>query len=307
MGERFLRIQFALMATPGADVTGLRTVHSHVHALGQCRGVIRELGLTPIVSGDTAGAAREVAEAADPTQAAIAPPLAAQIYGLEVLRDEIEDEDHNTTRFIVLSRDYDEAPRGDGPIVTTFIFNVRNLPAALYKALGGFATNGVNMTKLESYMVDGPLHRDPVPRRGRRPPRRPGRAQRARGAGVLHHRGQGARRLPGRRVPGRVGGRGLLLNQRRRPAPLTRNWRRATGPPARLAAGDRSEADTPVVRRQLARPRTRVPRDTSYAASWRVPREPTPASTGGGGTPASTGSGAGALHDQRSAALALRA
>ncbi|KRF00821.1 prephenate dehydratase [Nocardioides sp. Soil777] len=155
VGERFLRIQFSLMATPGADVTGLRTVHSHVHALGQCRGVIRELGLTPIVSGDTAGAAREVAEAADPTQAAIAPPLAAEIYGLEVLRDEIEDEDHNTTRFIVLSRDYDEAPRGNGPIVTTFIFNVRNLPAALYKALGGFATNGVNMTKLESYMVGG--------------------------------------------------------------------------------------------------------------------------------------------------------
>jgi prephenate dehydratase len=130
-------------------------VHSHVHALGQCRGVIRELGLKPIVSGDTAGAAREVAEAADPTQAAIAPPLAAEIYGLEVLRHEIEDEEHNTTRFIVLSRDYEEAPRGDGPVVTTFIFNVRNLPAALYKALGGFATNGVNMTKLESYMVEG--------------------------------------------------------------------------------------------------------------------------------------------------------
>jgi prephenate dehydratase len=155
VGERFLRIQFALMATPGADVAGLRTVHSHVHALGQCRGVIRELGLTPVVAGDTAGAAREVAEAGDPTQAAIAPPLAAQIYGLEVLRDEIEDEDHNTTRFIVLSRDYEEAPRGAGPVVTTFIFNVRNLPAALYKALGGFATNGVNMTKLESYMVGG--------------------------------------------------------------------------------------------------------------------------------------------------------
>ena len=155
VGERFLRIQFALMAVPGATVEGLRTVHSHVHALGQCRGVIRELGLVPVVSGDTAGAAREVAEAGDPTQAAIAPPLAAQIYGLEILRDEVEDEEHNTTRFVVLSRDLEYAPRGHGPVVTSFIFNVRNLPAALYKALGGFATNGVNMTKLESYMLGG--------------------------------------------------------------------------------------------------------------------------------------------------------
>ncbi len=155
VGERFLRIQFALMVTPGTDVSTLRTVHSHVHALGQCRGVIRELGLAPVVSGDTAGAAREVAEAQDPTRAAIAPPLAAEIYGLDVLRNDIEDEDHNTTRFIVLSRDFDSAPSGAGKVVTTFIFNVRNLPAALYKALGGFATNGVNMTKLESYMVDG--------------------------------------------------------------------------------------------------------------------------------------------------------
>ena len=155
IGERFLRIQFALMAAPGASTSSLRTVHSHVHALGQCRGVIRELGLTPIVSGDTAGAAREVAEAGDPTQAAIAPPLAAEIYGLEILRRDVEDEEHNTTRFIVLSRDFEQAPRDGGQVITTFIFNVRNLPAALYKALGGFATNGVNMTKLESYMVEG--------------------------------------------------------------------------------------------------------------------------------------------------------
>ena len=155
VGERFLRIQFALMALPDASIASLRTVHSHVHALGQCRGVIRELGLIPVVAGDTAGAAREVAEHGDPTQAAIAPPLAAEIYGLQVLRDEIEDEDHNTTRFVVLSRDFEQAVAGNGPVVTTFIFNVRNLPAALYKALGGFATNGVNMTKLESYMVGG--------------------------------------------------------------------------------------------------------------------------------------------------------
>jgi prephenate dehydratase len=126
-----------------------------VHALGQCRRIIREHGLTPLISGDTAGAAREVAEAKDPTQASISPPLAAEIYGLEVLAADVEDEDHNTTRFVVLSRDFVQAPPGNGPVVTSFVFNVRNLPAALYKALGGFATNGVNMTKLESYMVDG--------------------------------------------------------------------------------------------------------------------------------------------------------
>ncbi len=155
IGEHFLRISFALMALPGAEAGDLKTVHSHVHALGQCRRVIRELGLRPVISGDTAGAAREIAEAGDPSQAAIAPPLAAETYGLEILRRDVEDEAHNTTRFVVLSRDRVEAPAGNGPVVTSFIFNVRNLPAALYKALGGFATNGVNMTKLESYMVGG--------------------------------------------------------------------------------------------------------------------------------------------------------
>ncbi|WP_300404089.1 prephenate dehydratase [uncultured Nocardioides sp.] len=155
IAEHFLRIRFHLMAVPGASLESIRTVHSHVHALGQCRRIIREHGLTPLISGDTAGAAREVAEAADPTQASISPPLAAQIYGLDVLATDVEDEDHNTTRFVVLSRDYVKAPAGNGPVVTSFVFNVRNLPAALYKALGGFATNGVNMTKLESYMVDG--------------------------------------------------------------------------------------------------------------------------------------------------------
>ena len=155
IAEHFLRIRFHLMAVPGTRLEDVRTVHSHVHALGQCRRFIREHGLTPVISGDTAGAAREVVEAADPSQAAISPPLAAQIYGLEILAEDIEDEDHNTTRFVVLSRDLVEAAPGNGPVVTSFIFNVRNLPAALYKALGGFATNGVNMTKLESYMVGG--------------------------------------------------------------------------------------------------------------------------------------------------------
>jgi prephenate dehydratase len=155
VAEHFLRVRFALLGVPGADLSQVRTVHSHVHALGQCRRVIREHGLLPVISGDTAGAAREVMEAGDPTQAAISPPLAAEIYGLEVLLDDVEDEDHNTTRFVVLSRDLVTAPPDDGPVVTSFVFNVRNLPAALYKALGGFATNGVNMTKLESYMVGG--------------------------------------------------------------------------------------------------------------------------------------------------------
>jgi len=155
IGEHFLRIQFHLMAPAGATLDTIKTVHSHVHALGQCRRIIREHDLVPVISGDTAGAAREVAEAGDVTQAAIAPPLAADIYGLEILARDVEDEEHNTTRFVVLSPEYVEAPRGNGPVVTSFIFNVRNLPAALYKALGGFATNGVNMTKLESYMVGG--------------------------------------------------------------------------------------------------------------------------------------------------------
>ncbi len=155
IGEHFLRIQFTLMGVPDSTLQTIRTVHSHVHALGQCRKVIRELGLVPVISGDTAGAAREIAELADPTQAAIAPALAAEIYGLTILREDVEDEDHNTTRFVVLSRDPDPAAADAGPVVTSFVFNVRNLPAALYKALGGFATNGVNMTKLESYMVGG--------------------------------------------------------------------------------------------------------------------------------------------------------
>ncbi|UFU05233.1 prephenate dehydratase [Ruania halotolerans] len=155
VAEHFLRIRFMLMGLPGSTLDSLATVHSHVHALGQCRRIIREHGLEPVISGDTAGAAREVAESGDLTQAAIAPPLAAEIYGLQVLAADVEDEDHNTTRFVVLSPEPARVAAGNGPTVTTFVFRVRNLPAALYKALGGFATNGVNMTKLESYMVGG--------------------------------------------------------------------------------------------------------------------------------------------------------
>jgi len=155
VAEHFLRIQFSLLGIRGATLDTIKTVHSHVHALGQCRKIIREHGLTTVISGDTAGAAREIADAGDPTQAAISPPLAAEIYGLDVLAEDIEDEEHNTTRFVVLSREPARAESTGEPVVTTFVFNVRNLPAALYKALGGFATNGVNMTKLESYMVGG--------------------------------------------------------------------------------------------------------------------------------------------------------
>jgi prephenate dehydratase len=155
IAEHFLRIRFHLMGVPGTTLETIRTVHSHVHALGQCRKIIAEHHWRPLIAGDTAGAAREIVEANDVTQASISPPLAAEIYGLEVLARDIEDEEHNTTRFVLLSPEFVQAPAGNGPVVTSFIFNVRNLPAALYKALGGFATNGVNMTKLESYMVNG--------------------------------------------------------------------------------------------------------------------------------------------------------
>jgi prephenate dehydratase len=143
------------MAAKGASLKTIKTVQSHVMALGQCRNVIRELKLKPIVAADTAGSAREVSEAKDPSRAAIASGLAADIYGLDILRENVEDETHSTTRFVVLSREKKWAKPGTSKVVTTFVFRVRNVPAALYKALGGFATNGVNMTKLESYMVGG--------------------------------------------------------------------------------------------------------------------------------------------------------
>jgi prephenate dehydratase len=155
IGETFLPIRFQLLALPGATLSDLRSVHSHVMALGQCRKIIRELGLKAVVAADTAGSAREVMEAGDKTRASLATGLAGEIYGLKVLRANVEDEAHNTTRFVVLSRTPKWAAAGQGPVATTFVFRVRNVPAALYKALGGFATNGVNMTKLESYMVEG--------------------------------------------------------------------------------------------------------------------------------------------------------
>ena len=155
IAEHFMPVRHQLLAPKGATLKDIKTVESHVHALGQCRKVIRKLGIRPVVAADTAGSAREVAEAGDKTRAAIATRLAAEIYGLDVLMPDIEDEEHNTTRFIVLARDAKWARNDGGPVVTTFLFRVRNVPAALYKALGGFATNGVNMTKLESYMIEG--------------------------------------------------------------------------------------------------------------------------------------------------------
>jgi prephenate dehydratase len=155
IGEWFLPVQHQLMAPKKATLKTVKTVESHVHALGQCRNIIRALHLKPVVSADTAGAAREVAEAGDITRAALATKLAAKIYGLRILKSDVADAKHNATRFVILARESKWASRKEKRVMTTFIFQVRNIPAALYKALGGFATNGINMTKLESYMVDG--------------------------------------------------------------------------------------------------------------------------------------------------------
>jgi prephenate dehydratase len=155
VAEWFLPIRNQLMAPKGASLKTIKSVESHVMALGQCRGIIREMKLKPIIAADTAGSAREVAEANDTSRAAIASRLAAEIYGLDILKENVEDHSHSTTRFVVLSKEKKWATPGNGKVITTFVFRVRNVPAALYKAMGGFATNGVNMTKLESYMVGG--------------------------------------------------------------------------------------------------------------------------------------------------------
>lgn len=155
VGEHFERVRHQLLALPGTEIGDLTRVLSHTMALGQCRKVIRELGLISVPEADTAGAARIVAEAGDKSQAAIASRLAAEVYGLDIVKADIEDAVHNTTRFLMLSNEPDDATAEDGDVITTFVFRVRNVPAALYKALGGFATNGVNMTKLESYQLGG--------------------------------------------------------------------------------------------------------------------------------------------------------
>jgi len=157
VGEYFLPIRFQLMVLPGVELSEIKSVHSHIHALGQCRKIIRKHKWKPVVAGDTAGAARQIADDQDRTQAALAPRLAAGLYGLDIALENVEDEENNVTRFVVLSKQKRWAERRspDQAILTTFIFRVRNVPAALYKALGGFATNGVNITKLESYQLGG--------------------------------------------------------------------------------------------------------------------------------------------------------
>ncbi|HLF58928.1 MAG TPA: prephenate dehydratase [Alphaproteobacteria bacterium] len=155
IAEYFQRVNHHLLVLPGTKLSQIRTVHSHVHALSQCRKFIRSLKVTPVVHADTAGAAAEVAARGDRSAAAIASALAGKIYGLKSLKIGIEDAEHNTTRFLALAREPVNPNPAKGRVITSFVFRVRNVPAAVYKALGGFATNGINMTKLESYMVGG--------------------------------------------------------------------------------------------------------------------------------------------------------
>jgi prephenate dehydratase len=155
VAEHFQRVNHHLLAPKGATLKTIKTVHSHVQALSQCRKLIRDLGLKAIVHADTAGAAADIAKKGDVSEAAIASSLAGEIYGLVSLKEGIEDAEHNTTRFVIMGREPVDPDPKAGPVVTSFVFRVRSVPAALYKALGGFATNGVNITKLESYMIDG--------------------------------------------------------------------------------------------------------------------------------------------------------
>ncbi len=157
VAEYFLPIHFQLMVLPGVKKEEIKSVHSHIHALGQCRKVIRKHRWKPVVAGDTAGAARIVSEEGDRSMAALAPRLAASLYGLEIIEENVEDAENNVTRFVVLSKEksWTDRSRADELMMTTFVFRVHNIPAALYKAMGGFATNGVNMTKLESYQLGG--------------------------------------------------------------------------------------------------------------------------------------------------------
>ncbi|WP_341704886.1 prephenate dehydratase [Ferrovibrio sp.] len=153
--EHFLRVRHQLLAPKAATVKSVKRVFSHVQALSQCRRIIKDMGIEPVVSSDTAGSAREVAERNSPEEAAIASSIAGELYGLQVLRADIEDNHTNTTRFIRLERQRRDPDPQTGNSLTAIMFRVRSVPAALYKALGGFATNGVNVVKLESYLSDG--------------------------------------------------------------------------------------------------------------------------------------------------------
>lgn len=155
IGEHYQRINHHLLAVKGTKLEDVTEVYSHVHALNQCRDFLKEHGIKAIVAVDTAGSAKEIAQSGDTTKAVIASELAGEIYGLTSLAADIEDAEHNTTRFVVMAKDAVIPHPKAGTPVTSFVFRVRNVPAALFKAMGGFATNGVNMTKLESYIVDG--------------------------------------------------------------------------------------------------------------------------------------------------------
>lgn len=152
--EHFQSVQHQLLAVEGATLETIENVTSHVQALSQCRHLIAELNLKPVQSADTAGAAKQLAESGDQKTAAIASQLAGEIYGLKVLRSRIEDRIGNTTRMVVMSRQRVEPDPSSGPCMTSLVFQVRSVPAALYKSLGGFATNSINITKLESYITD---------------------------------------------------------------------------------------------------------------------------------------------------------
>ncbi len=154
IGEHYQPVKHCLLGLPGAKLDELTHIRSHPQALAQCRSLIEELNVKPLPVADTAGSAKEVKELGDPCHASIASALAGEIYGLDVLRERIEDRLGNTTRFVVLSSTRQDPDPQDGPCMTSFVFHVRSVPAALYKALGGFATSGVNITKLESYIVD---------------------------------------------------------------------------------------------------------------------------------------------------------
>lgn len=155
VAEAFVRVHINLLGVPGTVIGNVKSAMSHTVLLGQCRDFLREHNIRSITGADTAGSAEHVAQIGDPAQAALASELAGEIYGLDVLARHIEDHDKNTTRFLLMSREPNLKRRGDSGMITSFVFRVRNIPAALYKAMGGFATNGINMTKLESYMVNG--------------------------------------------------------------------------------------------------------------------------------------------------------